>query len=88
MLRDGDLDPEKMADIFSRTDRPQPRDRHRPMHENQSLCEACSHKKEIVSRRSRFLLCRLSQTDRSFPKYPAQPVLKCDGYAKPEKDDE
>jgi hypothetical protein len=29
---------------------------------------------------SRFLLCRLSQTDQRFPKYPPQPVISCEGY--------
>ncbi|HWC90422.1 MAG TPA: hypothetical protein VG433_12225 [Pirellulales bacterium] len=47
-----------------------------------SLCTACSHMKEVVSGKgSRFLLCQLSQTDRRFPKYPPQPVIRCDGYA-------
>jgi len=26
------------------------------------------------------LLCRLSQTDQRFPKYPPQPVVKCEGF--------
>lgn len=46
-----------------------------------SLCNACRHVREIVSGTgSRFLLCRLSQTDRRYPKYPPQPVVKCRGY--------
>jgi hypothetical protein len=46
-----------------------------------SLCEACSHKKEVVSANgSRFLLCQLSQKDRRFQKYPPQPVIKCSGF--------
>jgi hypothetical protein len=50
---------------------------------NRSLCESCTHKKEVVSAKgSRFLLCQLSQTDRRFPKYPPQPVMQCVGYAK------
>jgi len=48
-----------------------------------SLCETCAHKKEVVSAKgSRFLLCRLSQSDRRFPKYPPQPVAQCVGYTK------
>ena len=48
---------------------------------SQSLCETCSHKKEIVSGTgSRFLLCKLSQTDHRFTKYPPQPVVQCEGY--------
>jgi hypothetical protein len=47
----------------------------------QSLCETCLHKKEVVSAKgSRFLLCRLSQNDRRFAKYPPQPVVKCVAY--------
>ena len=46
-----------------------------------SLCNSCSHTHEIVSGKgSRFLLCRLSQFDRRFPKYPPQPVASCTGF--------
>lgn len=46
-----------------------------------SLCQRCQHVREIVSGTgSRFLLCRLSQTDSRFAKYPPQPVLKCTGH--------
>ncbi len=46
-----------------------------------SLCESCAHMREVISGKgSRFLLCQLSQTDRHFPKYPAQPVLRCEGH--------
>jgi hypothetical protein len=46
-----------------------------------SLCKTCAHVREIVSAKgSRFLLCSLSQTDRRFPKYPPQPVVRCEGY--------
>jgi hypothetical protein len=48
-----------------------------------SLCITCRHMQEVVSGKgSRFLLCRLSQTDRRFPKYPPQPVIRCAEYAK------
>ena len=41
----------------------------------QSLCEACSHRKEVVyGTGSRFLLCQFPQTDRRFQKYPPQPA--------------
>lgn len=47
----------------------------------QTLCASCGHLREVVSGTgSRFLLCRLSQTDKRFPKYPPQPVVQCDGY--------
>ncbi len=46
-----------------------------------SLCETCANVREVVTPRgSRFLLCRLSQTDPAYPKYPPQPVVRCDGY--------
>jgi hypothetical protein len=37
--------------------------------------------REIVTPKgSRFLLCTLSQSNAAFPKYPAQPVTRCDGH--------
>jgi hypothetical protein len=46
-----------------------------------SLCETCGHMREIVSGKgSRFVLCRLSQADHRFPKYPPQPVVRCVGH--------
>jgi hypothetical protein len=46
-----------------------------------SLCETCASMREVVTPKgSRFLLCRLSQTEPAFPKYPPQPVVRCDGY--------
>ncbi len=47
---------------------------------NASLCESCQHLREIRTARSKFLLCELSATDASYPKYPRQPVVQCDGY--------
>jgi len=55
----------------------------------QSICEACSHMKEVTSGTgSRFLLCQLSQTDRRFQKYPPQPVVRCEGFEEAESDEE
>ncbi len=49
----------------------------------ESLCETCTFKREVVSDTgSRFLLCELSRSDRRFPKYPPQPVIRCDGYVR------
>ncbi|HIF33973.1 MAG TPA: ACT domain-containing protein [Planctomycetaceae bacterium] len=46
-----------------------------------SLCRSCLNVREVVSGAgSTFLLCKLSQTETSFPKYPPQPVTQCDGY--------
>ena len=46
-----------------------------------SLCETCASMREIITPKgSRFLLCQLLQTDPTYPKYPPQPVMQCDGY--------
>jgi hypothetical protein len=50
-----------------------------------SLCETCTLMREVnTPKGSRFLLCQLSQTDPNYPKYPRQPVVRCDGYQKKE----
>jgi len=46
----------------------------------QSLCETCKNVREVRTTRSRFLLCELSVTNAAYPKYPPQPVGRCDGY--------
>jgi hypothetical protein len=46
----------------------------------QSLCETCRNVREVRTARSRFLLCELSVTNDAYPKYPPQPVVRCDGY--------
>ena len=45
-----------------------------------SLCETCENVRAVSTARSRFLLCRLSATNAAYPKYPPQPVVRCDGY--------
>lgn len=45
-----------------------------------SLCESCAKLREVRTARSRFLLRALSRTDADYPKYPPQPVVRCDGY--------
>jgi hypothetical protein len=45
-----------------------------------TLCETCENVREVRTVRSRFLLCELSLTNAAYPKYPAQPVVHCDGY--------
>jgi len=45
-----------------------------------SFCETCQNLREVRTVRSRFLLCVLSATDAAYPKYPPQPVTRCDGY--------
>jgi len=47
----------------------------------QSLCETCQRMQEIITPKgSRFLLCQLSKTNSDYPKYPAQPIVRCVGY--------
>ena len=47
----------------------------------QNLSETCAFMREgVTPRGSRFLLCRQSQSDPAFPKYPPQPVVRCDGH--------
>jgi hypothetical protein len=51
-----------------------------------SLCETCALMREVITPKgSRFLLCQLSRTNPAFPKYPPQPVVRCDGYQPTEK---
>lgn len=45
------------------------------------LCFTCRHVKRVRSvRGSVFYLCRLSETDSRFDKYPRLPVLQCPGF--------
>jgi hypothetical protein len=47
------------------------------------LCADCVHARRVESRKgSIFWLCRKSETDSRFPRYPALPVLECLGYEK------
>jgi hypothetical protein len=51
-----------------------------------SLCETCAWMRGIIMPKgSRFLLCQLSQTGPTYPKYLPQPVVRCDGYRKKEQ---
>ena len=45
------------------------------------LCAGCRHARRIeTARGSVFWLCRRSETDPPFPRYPALPVLRCAGF--------
>ena len=45
------------------------------------LCSLCVHARAIRSARdSEFWLCKRSQTDPRFPKYPALPRRACEGF--------
>ncbi len=46
-----------------------------------SLCERCRHVRIVESAKgSRFFLCRRSEKEPRFPKYPPQPVVECRGF--------
>jgi hypothetical protein len=45
------------------------------------LCRTCRFRRVVASRRgSTFLLCRRSDFDPAFAKYPHLPVLQCEGF--------
>ena len=49
------------------------------------LCGSCKYVRLIVSDRgSKFYLCRRSEADATFPKYPRLPLVVCPGYEKTE----
>ena len=53
----------------------------RPPSPPPGMCGSCRHARLITSGRgSMFILCRLSEVDPSFPRYPELPVLRCRGY--------
>jgi len=46
------------------------------------LCATCQHARVLISDRgSTFYRCGLSDTDPRFRRYPALPVMRCEGYA-------
>jgi hypothetical protein len=55
---------------------------------NAGLCETCAFARVVESTRgSRFYMCRKSETDARFRKYPPLPVLRCQGYIESTKND-
>ena len=53
------------------------------------LCDACRHQQLVPNTRgSVFSLCRRSQTDERFPRYPRLPVMACAGFERPAERDE
>ncbi len=45
------------------------------------LCARCLHRRTIRSERgSVFVLCRLSESDPAWPRYPRLPVVACAGF--------
>jgi protein-tyrosine-phosphatase len=54
----------------------------------QSLCESCRQmREETTPKGSRFLLCQLSQSNPTYPKYPPQPIVRCHGYEQKQTDE-
>jgi hypothetical protein len=48
---------------------------------NAGLCDTCTHVQIVRSSKgSSFVLCRLSEVDASFRRYPTLPVITCRGY--------
>jgi hypothetical protein len=48
---------------------------------NPGLCETCMHVQIVRSSKgSSFVLCRLSEVNPAFRRYPALPVITCRGY--------
>ena len=45
------------------------------------LCARCCWLRVVSGRGASFVLCRLSEKDARFPRYPALPVVRCDGFA-------
>lgn len=50
-----------------------------------TLCDTCVKGRDVRTLRSRFLLCELSVTNVNYPKYPPQPIGRCDGYIQKDK---
>ncbi len=44
------------------------------------LCRTCVHSRRVPAGPNLYWLCRLSETDSRFPRYPRLPVVACDGY--------
>lgn len=50
-------------------------------HHTVGLCASCRHVRRVRSRKgSTFYMCKLSETDNRFVKYPPLPVRSCPGY--------
>ena len=47
------------------------------------LCETCRFGRTVRGARSTFWRCGRADSDPSFPRYPALPVLTCPGYSPP-----
>jgi hypothetical protein len=50
------------------------------------LCDSCRWQRLVATRTSVFSLCRRSNTDSLFPRYPTLPVMRCSGYEEKRQD--
>lgn len=49
---------------------------------NAGLCDMCAHVQIVRSSKgSSFVLCRLSEVNPAFRRYPTLPVMACPGYS-------
>jgi len=56
--------------------------------ERVGLCFACRYVRRVESGKgSVFFLCRRSETDPAYPRYPSLPVRRCAGYEPEARDD-
>jgi len=50
-------------------------------HPPAGLCGRCRHRRTVTSAKgSSFVLCRRSEHETRFPRYPRLPVLECPGF--------
>ena len=53
------------------------------LHHHVGLCTQCQHVQVVKNvRGSVFFLCEKSKTDVRYEKYPAMPLIECEGYEK------
>lgn len=52
----------------------------RPGETPAGLCAGCRHLRLLSSGRSKFVRCWLGESDPAYPRYPALPVVACNGY--------
>jgi hypothetical protein len=56
-------------------------------HPHTGLCGRCRHRRTVTSGKgSSFLLCRRSEDDDRYPRYPRLPMLACVGFEDETKD--
>lgn len=59
-----------------------------PLDARVGLCSVCANVRLVQGDRSMFYLCELAFRDARFRKYPALPVLRCEGFERAEAKDD